>query len=277
MGILKFLLKAVLNLFVLVVLLMACVVGLAVWSAPKMGPKVIDTWIESNTPFSATVGAFDLKLFAGSAEIKELKLFNPPYYQNKNFLDIKEISLKLNLRSLYADEIIIDYLLVDIDKVTWVQGKDGSVNLVEFGNSFKSKEGVPGDIVTSGDSGEEGQVTSNKRKKFVIKKLVVRLGKLDVVGFPDGGDSVQSFSVNYSREFNDVRDLDAIGKAVSADLTSYGIAVLAKGLFELPFKIVVNTVEGVVDTTLNGKITNEVQGGVNKVFKSLKKITGSEK
>lgn len=271
MGLIKFLFKAIFNLLILAIFLTACAVGLAIWSAPKFAPKILDTWLEGKTGFSVTVNKVDVKAFSGSAAVHGMTLLNPSSYQNRNFIQLNELSSKVHLTSLYKDRIVIDHVVIDIGKVSWVRNKEGLINIVDFANSFKSDESVPA-------LSSQPQVTSSKpkqpkaKKTFIIKKLVIRLGELDVVGFPKGSTTVQSFSVNYNKEFTDVTDLESLAEQIGKDLSGYGIAVFAQGLFTVPIETVIKSVEEVVQGTLNNKATKEIERGVKKIFGSLKKL-----
>lgn len=270
MGILRFLLKAIMNFLIVVLLLAICIVGLAIWSFPKLAPKAIDNWIEGKTGFSTVINEFDVKLFSGIASINGMRLLNPPYYQRKQFIDIRQIEAKVVLGSLYKEELVVDYLVIDVEKITWVEDKNGNINIIEFANSFK-KKGEDSTNESSNDSQVDPRKRVSNKRRFIIKKFIVKLGQLDVVGFPDGGDTVQNFAINYNKEFVDVRDFKSVAKEIRKDMTIYGIGTFASKLLTTPMQDTINSGVEAVGAKVNDKITKEIQRGVNKILKSLKK------
>src|SRR5436190_22580098 len=104
MNFIKFLLKTLLSLLILVFIFAVCILGVMIWSAPKLAPKAVDYWIEGKTGFSVTMGEVDLKVFSGKLEIDDIDLMNPPYFQNKNFLQVEEVSIKMEPRSIYRNK-----------------------------------------------------------------------------------------------------------------------------------------------------------------------------
>lgn len=257
MAFIKYLLKTLFNLLILIFLFAICVIGLAIWSAPKLGPKVVDVWLEGKTGFSATVNDVDLKIFSGSLNIENIALINPPYYQTDSFVQIKQFFSQVQLTSLFKKQVVFNQVLLDIDRLTWARNAQNSINILEFRNDFSKNRRHHPQIGTNNTQEENNSSSS----KYLIKKLVVRLGAVDVVGFPNENDS-QSFPVNYTHEFTYVTDLDIVARQIGEDLAKQGISVLAQGLFTAP----------IAQEAIINKVNKEVQKNIEKAFRYLKKM-----
>ena len=250
----KFLLKTLLNLLILLFILVICLLGLAIWSVPKLAPKAIDYWMESKTGFSTSINSVDLKLFSGSLNVEGIALLNPPYYQNKNFMQIKQIAVHLQPTSVYKDGIVFDSVFVDIERLTWVKNAQNSINVVEFLDKLRKKAGPS--IAVAGVA-TSGTLVNKKPSDddYLIKNLIVKVNAVDIVGFPSEND-IQSFPVNYSKEFANVADIEDVMNQVIADFSAQGVLNLAQDLLN----------STALPEALGEKVTIELQKGVEKAF-----------
>lgn len=260
MAVINFLLRTLLNLLVLVLVLALCLVGLLVWSAPKFGPKVIDWWVEGKTGYSVTIEKLDLKLFSGSANVEGIVLMNPPYYQNKNFLQIREISVQVEPRSFYKERIVFDHVFVDLDKFIWEKNAQGSINVVEFFDKFKKEKGAS--LVKKAIAGEGiDQGVRGGHRDYIIKKLVIKIGEIDVIGFPLENDT-QSFVLNYNKEFTDVNNMEAVVDQMVEDLKVKGV-----------MRLMQDSLNSGLASKLKNKVDEKIQKNIEKVFRFLKKAS----
>lgn len=163
---------------VLVFVLAVCVVGLVIWGFPKFAPKGMDSWIENRTGFSANINAVDLKIFSGSLDVEGVILANPPYYQNKNFMQIKQILVKLEPRSVYGDRLVFDHILIDIDRITWVKNAQGSINIIEFFDKLMKKDRSRSvdRLVAESEAKSEDVHLKDGHDDYIIKKLAIKVG-----------------------------------------------------------------------------------------------------
>lgn len=269
MAIVTFILKTLLGLLILVFVLMVCLLGLAIWSVPKWAPQAIDSWIESKTGFSSTVNSVDLKLFSGVLAIDGIALINPPYYQTENFMQLNQIAMQMQLNSLFKDRTVYDYVLIDIERITWVKNSQGSINVLEFVNKLRKKKKSTSSIV-EGETVSERQKdrTSFLNNNYIIKKLIIKVGTIDMVGLPFENDR-KNFALEYSKEFVDVTDIESIIHQVIADFAQQGVV-------DLTLDVLGNGMEkgvGKLLDKLNSKVTDKVQKGVEKVFSFLQKLS----
>lgn len=262
MAVVRFLLKTLLSFIILVVLLVICGIGLAIWSFPKLAPKGIDSWIEGRTGFSATVNSVNLKVFSGKLDIEGVTLVNPPYYQNKNFMQINEFLVQMEPRSLLRDRVVFEYVIVDIDRITWVKNGQGTINVIEFFDKIGKKRKSSKRVVVEGGEEHKDSTGARSGRDYIIKKLVVKVGEIDMVGFVSENDA-QSFPLNFNQEFTDVTDVEAIVHQLVADFTANGALNLAQSLLGLPS----------ASGALGSKVVDGVQKGVEKVFRLLQNAT----
>jgi len=222
MGFFKFAFQTLFNLLVLIFLFFLCIVGLTIWVAPKIAPKLIDTWIEGRTGFSTSIQKIDLKLFSGTLNFENITLINPPYYQNKNFLQIKQILIKTQLFSLWRPQRVLDELVINIDKLTLVRTPENSINILEFANNFRKHSSS-----STNDSQYDSQ--SNSQSKYLIKRLSIQLNSLQIVGFPQPEDT-QNFTLNYAQEFTDVTNFEELIQSFITEIVQQSLPIISQEL-----------------------------------------------
>lgn len=259
MTFLKFLLKTVLNLVVLIFLFLLCILGLTIWIAPKLGPKLIDSWIEGKTGFTTSIQTMDLRPFSGILNIENMTLLNPPYYQNKNFMQIQQFAIQTQLLTLWRRQVVFDSFLINIDRLTLVRTPENSINLFEFAHSFRRPSDHTLQTENSNDSLSNPSPTENPQSRYLIKHFTVQLNSINTVGFTPNEDS-QNFTLNYTREFTDVTDIEQVIRSVIMDLASQGVSSLIQDL-----SLILNSL-------FTPKIQKNVQKALEQAFPALKNL-----
>lgn len=250
MAFLKFLLKTFFNLFLLIVLFLVCILGLTVWIAPKLGPKFINTWIEGRTGFATSIQHIDIGLFSGTVNMENITLINPPYYQNKNFMQLKQFTVKTQLLSLLRPQTVFDSFFINIDKLTLVRNPENSLNIVEFANSFrKSRTFLETQSAENSDEAESIQ-TEKAKSTYLIKNLVVQLNSVTTVGFPNPEDS-HNFTLDYHREFTNVTDIQEVIRIITQDIAINSVSALTQDLSPILNQLVNPKIQKRIQKVLN--------------------------
>lgn len=260
MAFLKFLFKTLFYLFLLILLFSLCILGLSVWIAPKLAPKFIDTWMEGKTGFSTSIQKMELNFFPHTINLENITLINPPYYQNKNFMQIKQLLIQAPISSIWKTQKTFDSIHINIDKLTLVRTPENSINLLEFANSFR-KHSLYLPQNQNIDSPDNPDLPPNEstqpQSKYLIKKLIIQLSSINTIGFTNADES-QTFTVDYYREFTDVTDIEDVAKQTIVDLANHSINNLAQDLGPIAEKIV------------SPKIKKKIRKAIEKTFSSLK-------
>lgn len=272
MFLLKFLFKTFLSILLLLIILGLGIIGLGIWLSPYFAPKILDDYVSRKTGFEMVTKNFDMSLFKGTVRLADITIYNPTEYNERIFLKSKEFFIDTQLLSLLPwNTLHLDEVILDIDNLTWVRNERDNVNLVEF---IKKAHIEQDGSSSSSQSGVATPKTSSQRKIF-IKRLIVRLGTITVVGFPDRTSPPQTFSVNYNREFNDVQDLSAISRKIGADMAHLGVKVLVNGILqsEAMQNLIRNLGEKVAGKVLDAfdVASQKTEAKLNKVGEKLNK------
>ncbi len=68
----------------------------------------IEKAIKSQLNVGASVSRVHLNMSAGSIEVNDLKINNPPGYEYKQVMELKSIYVKVDVRSLFSDTVDVN-------------------------------------------------------------------------------------------------------------------------------------------------------------------------
>lgn len=118
----KKLLIAVIVLFAVLVIL----VGIAASQAGTIIRHAVGEFGPEITGTSVTLSDVDISILSGKAGIKNLQIGNPAGFKAENAIKVGEVSIELDINSLFSDKIKIKQILVDGAELTYEVGKGGS-------------------------------------------------------------------------------------------------------------------------------------------------------
>lgn len=135
--------------------------------------------IKNQLNVSASVSRVHLNMAAGSIEVNNLKINNPPGYEVKNILELKSIYVKANLRSLASDTVEVNQVSLD-DVAVVIEQKGLTSNLNDILKSMPKKPKT--DAEETRQKAKSVHVSSLDIQNIDVKaKLLPVPGKLDTV------------------------------------------------------------------------------------------------
>jgi hypothetical protein len=172
------------------VLILAIAVGSGLWWLyHSLGPLVattIRTIGPEITGVAVRIDHVDIEPFTGTAALHGLVVGNPREFKTDHALSLGEFSMRLKLRSLLSDVIVIKEVLILKPEVTYEIGADGS-NLAAIQRNVDRYVGGP----AAGDKPAKASSSPKDAggKKFVIQDLLIKDAKAHVsAAFLQGQD-----------------------------------------------------------------------------------------
>jgi len=170
------------------------------------------------------VDDIDISLFDGSATMDGFIVYNPEGFSDEAALSLKGIEIKLDIRSLFSETIIVNEIHVKNPEISFEQVKT-KVNLRELSNNI------------SLGSDEESE------KKLVIEKFILEEG-----------------SVTISSELEKERTVDAsIDRIEINDIGKSGSNSVQQAMREILEPIIKNAISEAVKSGLLDQLENAVQ------------------
>lgn len=112
--------KLSIALIVLVLLIVVAVVVIAS-QAGSLIKNGVETYGPEFTGTSVTLSDVDISLLSGNASINNLVVGNPKGFKSENAFKVGEVSVKLDVGSLFSEQIRIEKILIDGAELTYEQ------------------------------------------------------------------------------------------------------------------------------------------------------------
>jgi hypothetical protein len=149
------------------------------------------------TGFPLTIGSVDLEVFSGKVDVHDLKLMNPPEFQEQMFVDMPELYVDYRLRSMISGAPHINDMLINIKQLVIVKNNKGESNAQKLKG------------VVSGGGGSGGIST-----KYAVDKLRIHIGTLTVKDFSRAKPFERTASLNIDATYKNITDSTDITRLV---------------------------------------------------------------
>ena len=143
--------------------------------------KVVHKYGSEITGTDVNLKGFRLGLTTGEGRISEITVGNPRDYSTKNLFELGEIYVKVDIKSLTSDTIVIENVEVSKPVINYEMLSLTRNNISDIQNNIKKNTAK---AKASSASAEAG-------KKVVIKKLTVKDGEINAVAVKDSSVSVK--------------------------------------------------------------------------------------
>lgn len=271
---LKWILKTLFRLLILVLLIVCIAMASSNWWMPPTTGHVLTKLSGFQTTLSGSHG----NLFKGRIDCRDINIHNPKTtFQYDNFIRANAIVADVDMTSLMKDTIVIEELTIDLDTISLVKDRNGTSNYSLFAKNLSEN--------TSSDKSSEQSksTTSSSHKKSVfIKKLTIALGRVDNIDEQKG--SKKTYTINYRREFSDVSNFSNLGVQLVGDLGKYGLSIILDSVISSVSDlggIAVDSMKSIKNTTLDAaeSATKSIESGLKKtgdsVSSGFKKLFGN--
>lgn len=141
--------------------------------------KLVNKYGSEVTGTEVNLKGFDFSITKGTASIDEITVANPKNYKTPYIFDLNKISVKVNLKSLTSNTIIIDSVEVNKPEITYEMLSLTQNNIKEIQNNIqKYLQKSASDKKADEPKKSETPKESGESKNVIIKKLVISDGKL---------------------------------------------------------------------------------------------------
>jgi uncharacterized protein involved in outer membrane biogenesis len=245
----------------LLVFLVCGVVALAVVAVlaiNSIARKSLEVGVKQVTGFPLEVGSLSVGLASHRIEARDVRLKNPPDFQEPLFADVPQIAVDYDPQSLFAGQRLLNELLVDIKQLVIAKDKDGQSNVARLKGVLRSQpRGQPLPYKIAKFRLKVGSVTI---KETVMSKPVERTVPLQI--------DATYHDVTNATDLNRLVLLAVLGKIGFAGF-GLSLADLKEGLTGNLLGAAGETLKGVLDLGAAGGATNLLQkaGGLLDKFK----------
>ncbi len=160
-------------------------------------PRVVERELRRMTGFDIHVAVLRADPFTGHVVVRGFSAINPKSFPTPEFVELRELHADVNLFSFFTDQIVINELDIDTEKIALIRQHDGKSNAGAFMAAF------------SGGGGQAaGTAPPPPRKplRYLVKKLHLKVQELIVADYTGLATDKKSYKINIDETYTNVTD-----------------------------------------------------------------------
>ena len=180
------------NLLLFLAILFACLA--VAWMI--LLPFAVTRFVQERTGFGIEIQTFYANPFTANLELRGLVITNPPAFPRKDFVEVSEFRADAQLFSLFSHRPVIDYLVVNMTRITLVKDQRGLINTRAFQEELAGPSSEP--------APPSPPPAAAPAREFLIRRLQVRLDRLVIADYSRGNPDVRELPLNFSHTYENV-------------------------------------------------------------------------
>lgn len=145
------------------------------------------------TGFPLEIGSISLGLFSSKVDVHDLKLMNPPEFQEKMFVDMPRLYVDYRLGSMLSGAPHINDMLINIKQLVVVKNNKGESNVQKLKG-----------VVSSGKSSS----------KYYVDTLRVHIGTVTIKDYSHPKPTERNVNLNVDATYKNISDSTDITRLV---------------------------------------------------------------
>ena len=188
-------------LFVIVTLVVIGVLG-----RNFIARKSVEIGVKGVTGFPLEIGAVQVGLLSGQLDVRNLKLMNPPEFEDQRFVDLPLFHVQYELGSLLKGVPHVKEIVVNVQQVVIVKNAKGQSNA----NAIQDK------LAPTGDTPEKSAQPAVPAKKLAYQVDLVRvhIGTVVKKDYSKGQPTEQTIPFNRDIVFENISESTSISALV---------------------------------------------------------------
>ena len=145
--------------------------------------QVVHKYGSAVTGTDVNLEGFDIKLTEGEGYIGKITVGNPKNYKEKNIIELGSISVKVDIKSLTSDIIVIDSIDINKPVINYEILSLTQNNLSQLLENIKKNTAAAEKAEAADNSASqtnEKESKSGSGKKVIIKNLSIRNGEISI-------------------------------------------------------------------------------------------------
>lgn len=238
--------------FLAVLLIIGGGIYYAVNSYEGIVKELVHKYGSEVTGTDVNMQGFKLSLTNGEAHISKITVANPKGYNATNFISLDGISVKVDLKSITTDTIVIDSVVINKPYISYEMLSLTQNNIKEIQNNVnKFAQSKKTASTTQAPKAEKTAKASEPGKKVIIKSLRINSGELQASA------SVAGKSNAVSVVLPDIQ-MNGIGEAKKGDNVSQIISKILTQILQTASQTVAKSqiadLQGVAQESLNNVV-----------------------
>ncbi|HUI05482.1 MAG TPA: hypothetical protein VL486_00595 [Verrucomicrobiae bacterium] len=163
------------------------------------------------TGFPLEIGSVNVGLLNGKLDVRNLKLMNPPDFEEKMFVDLPEFRMDYRLGSMLAGAPHINDMLVNLKQIVVVKNAKGESNVQRLKGVTSS---------SSGTGSDSAKTETGKKTSYRVDQLRIHIGTVTIEDYSKGKLSERTIPLNVDATYKDITDSTDITRLVLMTMMS---------------------------------------------------------
>lgn len=187
--------KRTLTSIIIIVLAVAIVFSAAKNTVARLS---VEKGVEVVTGLRLKMRSLSIGVITTNVDIEDMRLFNPPAFEDRVMLDMPEIYVDYDLPAILKGKVHLPEARINLKEFVVVKDKNGKLNLDSLKVVQQEKEGA----AQAAEPKEKG-----KAPAIQIDSLQLKIGKVIYKDYSKGGmPSIQEFDINIDEKYTDIND-----------------------------------------------------------------------
>ena len=212
--------------------------------------KAVEIVAKRTTGFPMEIGSVDLGLFSSRVDVRDLKLMNPPEFQDRLFVDMPQLYVDYRLGSMFSGAPHINDMLINIKQLVIVKNAKGDSNAMKLKG-----------VVSSGDS--------KSSAKYQVDQLRIQVGAVTIKDYSRAKPMERTLTLNLQRTYKNINDSTDITRLVLLSIAG-SVPLPDLGIRPEDLKKNLGNVTDVAGKTLEGVSKSAEEAGKG-LFDTIKK------
>ena len=200
--------------------------------------------VKSATGLTLTIDHIDVGILRTYINVKNMKLYNPPEFEDKLMIDLPEIFCNYSFGALLKRKIYLEEMRINLKEFIVVKNSDGAVNL----DSLKVVENKT-DEPSKEEASREEPTKEKQSGGLQIDVFELKIGTVLYKDYSKGEKpDVKTYPLNINERFEDITDVSVLWSVI---LTKALIKTAIPALVNFPIDLFKNTAGGVLKGATN--------------------------
>ncbi len=161
----------------IIVIILLAVAG--VWlSLESIVKTAVNKFGSEVTGTEVKLGGFSFSPFKGTASVSGLTVANPANYKSPYLFDLGSIAVKVDVKSLTTDTIVIEEINIQKPIITYEMKSLTQNNIKQIQENISKNTASTNKAEAKSDSSDEKSASESASKKVIIKKVIIAGGEI---------------------------------------------------------------------------------------------------
>ncbi len=220
--------------------------------------KIVNKYGSEITGTEVSLDGFKLALTNGEGRISKITVANPKEYSTPYVFSLEEIGVKVNIKSLTTDTVIIDSIEINKPVITYEMLSLTRNNISEIQKNVQKNTAKTVKKEEKVEKAPKNKSGADTGKNIIIKDLIVKDGEIQAVALKGKGLNVKLPTIhmkNIGEQKKGASVAETISKVLNQILSTASQTIVKSNISDL---------KGVAEENLD-----KVVGGVKERVKSI--------